>query len=263
MYARTSARLTLAALALTSAVGCGGGTASAKLRLENQSTVAPATRLTRLADGSSLRIKLLDVSIVEGVDPVTQDNQGAVSTIWLNPECGGNNDGCNIDGMSGGPAGPRVTRFFDFARASADVNAELNSQSRDVQPGTYSYARVSFCKAYGGQTMPTLPTMMWAGPGMAGEVAFASGDCGRTSLPFDPPLDVKAGDSVEVSLGYDLAQAVVAGAPDLSSQHCSQAIVGRSDADGTPHCFRACVDVDASTRACMDFPDFAPTARKL
>jgi hypothetical protein len=256
----------LAALASTlvalGATGC-SGSATAKLRLENQSTVAPASRQARLVDGTSLRIKLLGVSIAEDVDPVTLDNRGAVSNVWLNPQCGGDNDTCNIDGMAGGPAGPRVTEYFDFARSSDAVNADLNSQARDVEPGTYRYARITFCKAYDGQTMPTLPTLMWAGAGMADEVPFASGDCGRTSLPFDPPLELKAGDAVEVSLGYDLGQAVVVGAPDPASQHCSLAIAGHADQDGTPHCFRACVELDPSTRACMDFPDFAPTARKL
>ena len=38
---------------------------------------------------------------------------------------------------------------------------------------------------------------------------------------------------------------------------------GAVDADGSQHVFRACADVDADHRDCMDFPDFAPSAAKL
>ncbi len=103
--------------------------------------------------------------------------------------------------------------------------------------------------------MPSIP----AGVPMVAELPFTSGDCGRTSLPFDPPLVVAANDIVTIRLGYDLAQAVVSGAPSSHSQ-CS--IIGH-DPNGVPHCFRACVDTDATSRVCMDFPDFNPTAVKL
>jgi hypothetical protein len=212
----------------------------------------PAARQAALADGTSLRLKMIAVYLVEDVDPVTQNNIGSTAMVWLNPQCGGVIDGCNIDGFAE-PSGPRITSFFDLARPTAEVNAELNSQDAAVSPASYRYARVELCKAYG-QTQATAPTMMWSGPGMAAEQAFSSSDCGRTSQRFDPPLDLAAGDSVEVTLGYDLGAAIVSGPPAPPSQGGAFSIAGIA------HSFRACVDVDATSRVCMDFPDFAPSA---
>ncbi len=68
------------------------------------------------------------------------------------------------------------------------------------------------------------------------------------------------GDSVEVTLGYDLSSAVVSGTPMPNNPGT---ILGATEADGSVHVFRACTDVDADHRDCMDFPDFAPSATKL
>jgi len=267
-----TARVPLAAIALAT-VACGGST-NAQLQFANQTGAAAALTSPRstalastpgtvtralLADGTSLRIKMLSVSLAEDVDPVTQDNIGQVSNIWINPQCANDPDHCNVAGMDSGSAGPRVTEFFDFSQTTDAVNAQLNAQDAKVTPGTYRYARLTFCKAVGNQTLPTQPTLMWKAPGMPGESSFTSGDCGRTSLPFSPPLQLQAGDTVQVTLGYDLAQSVVVGAPAPGNM---RSIAGRLDPDGQLHNFRDCFDLDASTRACMDFPDFSPTARK-
>ncbi|HET7504201.1 MAG TPA: hypothetical protein VFK02_24440 [Kofleriaceae bacterium] len=257
MYSLTTKAAVIAVLG--AAMGCDGATA--RLALANQTTGANARGAALLADGTSLRLKMIAVYLAEDVDPVTMNNVGATEMIWLNPQCQDDISGCNIEGFTQ-PPGPRVTDYFDLARSTAEVNAELNSQGASVSPGTYRYARVELCKSYGDERMAAAPTLMWAGPGMASEQPFTSGDCGRTSVPFDPPLSLAAGDAVEVTLGYDLGAAIVAGPPG-SAQGCSFSIAGHVDPSGSPHCFRACVDVDASSRVCMDFPDFAPSAAKL
>jgi len=257
---RTVHRSCPVALAVALA-GC-TGSASARFALENQ-TAAPAARTAAiLADGTSLRLKLIAAYLAEDVDPVTQNNVGGTEMIWLDPECAGDISGCNVAGMAL-PPGPRVQQYFDLSRSTAEVNAELNAQAADIAPGTYRYARVELCKSYGGQTQAEVPTLMWRGPGMTAEQPFVSGDCGRTSLPFDPPLVIAAGDAVAIHLGYDLAAAIVAGAPHPASPHCSLAIAGHDDPGGAPHCFRACVDVSADQRVCMDFPDLSPSAARL
>ena len=238
------------------------GSASARLELVNRTTESAARGDAHLAGSTSLRLKMVAVYVVEDVDPATQDNIGRSAMIWLNPECGDDISGCNVAGMTL-PPGPRITQYFDLARPSAEVNAELNSQDAELEPATYRYARVELCKSYGGQRQAEIPTLMWQGPGLDAEQPFVSGDCGRTSLPFDPPLVVAAGDALSVSLGYDLAAAVVAGAPHPSAPHCSASIAGHDDANGDPHCFRACVDTAADHRVCMDFPDLAPGAARL
>jgi hypothetical protein len=235
------------------------GSASARLELANQTAAPPPHSAALLADGTSLRLKLIAAYIAEDVDPTTQDNIGRSAMIWLNPECGGDISNCNVAGMTL-PPGPRVTQYFDLARPSDEVNAELNAQDSPIEPSTYRYARVELCKAFGGQTQADIPTLMWKGPGMASEQPFVSGDCGRTSLPFDPPLVIAAGDAVTVSLGYDLASAVVAGAP---GSHGSFTLAGHDEPGGQPHWYRACVDLAADQRVCMDFPELSPSAARL
>jgi len=252
--------VSLATLSLVAA-GC-WRSAEAKLQFENQTTAAHSARWSPgsalLADGTSLRIKLLNVSITEDVDPVTLDNVGVTSNIWVNPECGGDVSSCDVAGMD--PSSTHhITQFFDFAQPTEAVNAALNAQHAKIDPGTYRYARITFCRAVGGQNVASSPTLMWKAPGMPGELAFTSGDCGRTSQPFATPMQIEVGDTVQVTLGYDLDEAIVVGAPDRTSR---ASLEGHVEADGTPHFYRACFDIDPTTRACMDFPDFAPSATK-
>jgi hypothetical protein len=168
--------------------------------------------------------------------------------VWLNPECHDDIERCMPTGSPG--SGPRIEGFFDFSPPTDVVNAALNAQGRDVEPGTYRYARVEFCK----YTMPTEPNLSWAGPGMTAERAMSVGDCGRTSQPFERPLELGDGDTVTVTLGYDLARSIVAGAPDPAR--------GGMAIAGEERWFRDCVDLDASTRVCMDVPEFVPSASR-
>ncbi len=245
----------LVAVSLVS--GCGG--ASAKLQLSNN------TATTRLADpdvpsgGTMLELKIIAAYLSEDIDPVTMENVGDVEMIWLNPQCGGDISDCNIDGFTL-PAGPRITDYFDLSQTDDEINAELNSQDATIAAGSYRYAHLELCKAYGGQAAPTVPALMWQGPDMTAPAPFTSGDCGRTSLELDPPLVLVDGDSVEITLGYDLGSSVVGGVPTSDNPG---SIVGATNADGSEHVFRACVDVDADHRDCMDYPNFAPTAAKL
>jgi len=222
---------------------CADG-ATARLGFDNQTAARTGPGL--LADGTSLRLKIIAAYLAEDVDPVTMNNLGDTAMIWLNPQCADDISGCNVSGMRAPVGGPRVTDFFDLARPTAEINAALNAQGAAVPVGTYRYARIEMCKSYDGQAQPDEPTLMWAAPGMAAEQPFTSGDCGRTSQPFATPLVLGAGDTVAIFLGYDLASSVASG-PGLPQ--CANG-----------HCFRSCFDIDATTRACMDFPDFAPTA---
>ena len=234
-----------ALLAICLVAACDG--ASARFALSN-TTSARVDHV--LADGTSLRVKIIAAYLAEDVDPVTMDNVGRSEMIWINPQCGGDISSCNVDGFAL-PDGPRVTDYFDLSRSSAEVNADLNAQDLTVSPGSYRYARLELCKAYG-QSQASVPTMMWRGAGMTAEQPFTSGDCGRTSLAFDPPLVLVAGGAVEVTLGYDLEQSIMVGAPGPGTSLA-----------GVEHGFRACSDIDAEHRACMDFPNFAPSAAKL
>jgi hypothetical protein len=232
---------TLAVLTALAAAGC-TGKADVRLRMENQ------TAANALVGGPdrTLGLKLIAVYLAEDVDPQSQNNVGKTQMIWLNPECNDQIDRCVPSGVPGD--GPRVHAFFDFGLPTEEVNAALNSQGRAVEEGTYRYARIEFCK-YG---PPAEPNLMWSGPGMAAERAMIVGDCGRTSQVFDPPLAVGAGEAVTVTLGYDLAQSIQAGAPGPGGYSLA----------GVDRWFRDCEDLLDGTRVCMDFPDFVPSATK-
>src|SRR4029078_8080295 len=134
------------------------GSASAKLALDNQTAGAPPQTASVLADGTSLRLKLIAAYLAEDVDPTTQNNIGQTAMIWLNPERNDDISGCNVEGVTL-PPGPRGTQCFDLARPSAEVNADLNAQDAPIEPATYRYARVEMCKSYGWQTPTTVPTL--------------------------------------------------------------------------------------------------------
>lgn len=232
-------RLALSPLVLLAACT---GSATAQLELHNDTPVARTQNV--LADGTVLRLKMIAVYLSEDVDPTTQNNTGLTSMIWLNDECQGDISGCNSDAFA--TSGNRVTTFFDLARPSAEVTAELNAQQSPIEPGTYRYARVEMCKAQPGE-QAMAPTLAWRAPGMDHEETIATGDCARTSLPFDPPLVLADGDAVSVALGYDLSSAIAVGTSD-----------GRCGLVGHEACFRSCVDLADGQRACMDFPALAP-----
>ncbi len=194
----------LGALAAAS-VGCSGAaggtsaaSAKAKLELENSTGGDDLTALSvqsvdgvRPSTASALStahfsMKMSNISLLEDVDPVTQDDIGFAPGLWVNPHCTSADD---CDG-------------FDFARPTAVVNADLNSQALDVAAGTYRYVRMELC--YHGE-MPTEPNIEWQDGSMTSPRGIVSEMCAVTSAAYDPPLVLKPGDSVSVSLGYDLS----------------------------------------------------------
>lgn len=235
---------------LVMAGGCGpsgsgsGGAASARLALQNMTGVgaglagnsAGGVHLDAFGISSThyFAMKLSNVSLVEDVDPVTLDNRGQVAQLWVSPHCTSADD-CD---------------FFDFARPTAAVNAELNSQRLDVFPGSYRYVRLTFC--YDGDR-PTKPNIAWSGGAMTSPHAILEMRCAVTSAKVDPPLVLEPGDSVAVALGYDLS-----GATWVDTD------AGATMSDGAPAGgFEDCVvDAAASTRTCFRFPQFTPSAVK-
>ena len=99
-------------------VGASGlsGSSVGGLKLES---ITPARR-------GHFAMKLSGVSLAPDVDPVTQNNIGEVAELWVSPNCTSADD----------------CPFFNFARPTSEVNAELNSQQRDVTPGSYRYVRI-------------------------------------------------------------------------------------------------------------------------
>jgi hypothetical protein len=183
------------------------------------------------------RMKLVAAYLSEGIDPVTQDNRGRTPMIYLNPECQGDIEHCDISpgtAPDGTPISRIVQSSFDFALPADQVNAALNAQARSVQTGSYRYVRLEFCKYnIGGATNVT-----WGTPD-TGATEFTGGDCVVTA-EISPPVSIGGGDEVTVTLNYDLAGTVQTG-DTASGQSCSG--IG-------------------ATRACFTVPTFVPSATK-
>jgi hypothetical protein len=113
----------------------------------------------------------------------------------------------------------------------AEVNAALNAQGHSVEPGTYRYLRVEFCKFNSGLAN----NVRWGTEG-TGPTEFWRGDCVIT-VPLSPALELDDGDSVTVALQYDLANSIAIGA--LASGD-------------------SCTGLD-SARTCFTIPGFVPT----
>jgi hypothetical protein len=179
--------------------GCGGGDPSGarvRLALDNQTGTGTTAQAASgvvihalLPSVQQFSMKLADFYLAEDVDPQTQNNIGNVAELWISPTC-----------TSADNCAP-----FELARSTADVNAALNSEALDVAAGTYRYVRITFC--YMGER-PTEPDVQWQASDMSAPSSFISGVCAATSAEFTPPLVLHPGDSVDVSLGYDLTNLI-------------------------------------------------------
>lgn len=144
---------------------------------------------------------------------VSPDEQGATSApaglVWANPACAVNSSSTTIDDKNfdydtlGDCTDDMVSDYFELARPTAEVNEELNSQDHKLLPGTYNYVQIGFC--IGG---PKSKNAQFEAEGMTEPYQVESGTCGISSVKADPPIVVGEGESVTVSLSYDLTNIV-------------------------------------------------------
>jgi len=254
---RTTHLATIASFALA-LVACGGGQATVKHELAN-ATPGVGLAALRLPDAASklasdavyaaptmLEVKLVAVYLSEDID-AQQNNVGANAMIYLNPECAGDISSCGVD-----PSMPHVVQtFFDFAAPSDEVNAAINAQGNAISVGTFRYARMEFCKYGTGGT----ENLRWQTSAMPAPAEDVYPGCGTTSAPFDVPLVLAAGDSVAVTLSYDLSTAAMIGSPGVGDKDVV-------DTAGNAHVFQYCHD-DSGVRSCLQIPDFNPSPSPL
>lgn len=223
-------------------LGCGSGS-SVKLQFLNEqgATSQPLKGVRRDGLGSSgptvFEMKLIAVYLAEDVEASTQNNRGQTAMIYENPTCADDIMHCSVtEGTAedGQPFTHVIRDFFNFAADSSVVNAALNAQAREIPEGTYRYARMEFCK-YGAGTEPNI---RWAAPGVPLR-GFTANQCGVTSAVMDPPLQVTSGQSLEVTLSYDL----------------STTVTERTMAVGFD-----CARTDSGSYVCFDLPQFTPSA---
>src|SRR6266542_3284923 len=95
------------------------------------------------------KMKLIAAYLSEDIAHATQDNVGNTPMIYLNPDCQGDIEHCDIsagNAPDGKPITHIVQSYFDLALPADQVNAALNAQARPVQTGSYRYVRIEFCK---------------------------------------------------------------------------------------------------------------------
>ncbi len=200
---------TVTTLSLTA---CGKGSATARLRFQEQAQTSAAKLNSAQVDSgypaSTFKMKLIAAYLSESVDPVTQNNTGNTQMIWMNPECNNDIMHCNISSGTaedGLPWFNRVTSFFNFSNTIL-ANASLNEQNKKIDEGQYRYVRLEFCK-----TNPDgVNNVQWASEevGITEPQSFRIDQCGVNSTVFNPPLEVKEDATVTISLKYSLSNLV-------------------------------------------------------
>jgi hypothetical protein len=230
--------------------GCGLGGAEVQVGFENGASAAGKPVVG--SDGTApevFGIKLVAVYLAENIDSHL-DNVGNVARIWTNPACDAELHHCGIGAAS---APFQVTGYFDLARPTATVNAELNASAQPVSPGTYRYIRLDFAGIDPPDAVPNLRFGTTADPR---DVRYR--DNGLT-VALATAMVIAPGESFVVTLAYDMSHAYYpdpdghAGAPPpgtvLSDWYCADAT---TDPAGGPCLAFAGFTPDVSRRAAPD-----------
>lgn len=194
---------------------------------------------------SKFSVKFLSIYLVNDVGS-DQGNIGIANYIWANPDCTLTDSETEEDKkkytyktMDGSCTDDKVNTSLELARSADLVNADLNSQNLSVLPGTYNYVRMTLCI---GSTQSNNVT--FKADGMTDSVAVKGGGCGITSAKATSPIVIGEGESVNVSLAYDLTGIVY----DYGEG------MGKGD-----NCY---FNADSTVRRCAGMPPMVPTANK-
>jgi hypothetical protein len=233
-------------LVATLAAGCQTG-ATVKMSFENRSARGQALTLSSGGQTPTVfGIRMVVAYLAEDQD-ADMNNVGNVGRIWVNPVCDPELRHC---GIGAGAGANRVTDYFDLALPSDEVNARLNAQGLTVEPGTYRLLRLDLAGPQGAQDRD-VPNMRY---GMAGGAPSEVRRDNVYVVKLDPPLVLESGDTVTMSLGYDIRDSYF-GDPALDEGH---------PPEGTTHQNWYCGD-RASNPArgpCLQFAGFSPAVTR-
>lgn len=160
---------------------------------------------------SKFEIKLMSVGIHTHADTT----QGYGSSIYANPACSAPEYETEVDGKMykyvgfGSCSDASISTYLDLK--SSTVNADLNSQYLPIAPGSYKFGAVTFCQggAASNNYRVTLSNDGGLPAGLRGQTVNVSiGTCGITTPEMNPVMSVTEGQSVVVSLEYDLTNTV-------------------------------------------------------
>lgn len=232
-------RILILSLMVAMSFGCGKGGSTVTLSFDHQSPEVLGFRsAVALSDPTDFEMKLVAVYLSEDIDPVDFSNLGNTSFIYMNPECEEDISHCDVSGGTaedGTPMDKVITKYFDLSLPSEEVNTAVAAQSREVQTGIYRYVRLEFCK----YNEEEANNIRW-GDGVNEVEEESVNHCTVNSQIMDPPMNIVAGDSVTVTLGYSLADAVQTG-EDAEGDFCRGS---------------------GSEKYCFLLPTFKPSANK-
>jgi len=201
---------------------CGAKSGNAVLQFSDKLAVSLMSPLLQDSDFSilatevdsvtSFKIRFIAAYLVEDVD-ASSNNVGEVAIFYLNPECGGDINGCGLAGGEG--VTKPLSAYFDFTTA-ATANAAINASALSVKAGTYKYVRLDFC-----QGTTTDDQIQFKLAGMSAAQSGRTGTCGITSLEANPPITVSEGGTVNVTLAYDPKEFFNLSASDYGDGRCS------------------------------------------
>ena len=183
------------------------GTASAALANGTPAALdgpAPATPTPSTAAATVAQLKITSIQLISDVDS-NGNFVGDAPYIYIAPTCSPTTDSDGTKGLGPGLCPADSLSYFDINRPSAAVNADLNSQGLTVPAGTYKYVQISF----NGTDTPTKPTVKFQTSAMTAPFEFVSSMNATRSAAANPPITVNKGDTVVVTLTYDLSQAII------------------------------------------------------
>jgi hypothetical protein len=203
-------------LAFSLALAACGSSGQVKVAFQNGTPGALRQALTQIdgtpAAPSALAVKLVAIYLVEDQEGATEEgnwlgnNIGNAIKVWTSPDCPSLND---ADCQSMG--------FFDLNRSTPEVNASLNAQAAETTPGTYRYVKLALLGSQQGANNGYV-NARWADEGSSvSEQQFAS-VLTEVAARFDQPLVVGEGESVTVTLTYELAGTVFRGSTAREKQ---------------------------------------------
>lgn len=176
-----------------------GKTGFVKLEMESISATSLMKRVSTFGscpsgftciDPTSFKMKILAAYVVEDIDATTSNNVGQVGMVWLNSKCSSIND-CK----------PSMVDYSDLTNPT-DFNDELNSQALAIPTGTYRYVRIEFCQGSADSDNVQVTNG-------SSTKEFTYGGCGVTSSALSTPIELQEGQSLKISVGYDLSDGEV------------------------------------------------------
>lgn len=153
-------------------------------------------------------MKIVQIYLNEDVAEDGWSNKGTNAYIWINPACETQTeeDGSIKIANNGQCDTKKITTYFNLARPTAQVNADLNAQQIPVPAQTYRYIRMELCDQKNSDNNVQVAS---TSGGLTTPAELRTSGCVIAPAKINPPLEVSDGGSVTISLAYDLSKALV------------------------------------------------------